>query len=50
MLNLIFKRKEARYMDWSEYKEKIDFLSFSQWQQNIRKESVKNLLQAQSTH
>ena len=35
-----FKRK---YLEWEDYKTKIDFLDIFHWQQSVRKENIKNL-------
>lgn len=39
MLKFIKKRK---YMDWDNYKERIDFLDTFYWQQSVRKMSLQN--------
>jgi hypothetical protein len=36
----IFKRK---FMDWEDYKAKIDFMEDFYWQQSVRKQSIRNL-------
>ena len=33
---------EPIYLDWNEYKARIDFIDEFYWQQSIRKESIKN--------
>ncbi|HJO01711.1 MAG: hypothetical protein QF655_00370 [Candidatus Woesearchaeota archaeon] len=36
----IFKRN---FMEWKDYKKKIDFLENFYWQQSVRKQSIRNL-------
>lgn len=36
----IFKRN---FLEWKDYKEKVDFLDIFYWQQKVRKENIKNL-------
>ena len=31
------------YMEWEDYKARIDFIEDFYWQQNTRKQSIKNL-------
>lgn len=42
MLNF-FKSKEETYLGWNEYKNKIEFLDMFNWQQSVRRQSIKNL-------
>jgi hypothetical protein len=39
MLNFL----KSKFMEWEDYKEKIDFLEVFHWQQNVRNESLRNL-------
>lgn len=41
MFSLNFFR--SGFMDWEDYKEKIDFLDDFYWQQSVRKQSIRNL-------
>jgi hypothetical protein len=36
----IFKRN---FVDWEDYKAKIDFIGDFYWQQSVRKQSIRNL-------
>jgi len=36
----LFKRK-TKFLDWNEYKNKIDFLDIFKWQQSVRKQNVR---------
>lgn len=38
MLKLFKKKKD--YMQWNEYKKRIDFLGLFHWQQSVRKRNV----------
>ena len=40
---LSFFRKKKTYLGWSEYKRRIVFLDTFAWQQNVRKQSLKNI-------
>jgi hypothetical protein len=31
------------YVEWNDYKNKIDFLDTFNWQQSVRKQNIKNL-------
>ena len=45
MKNLIMQLKRnwsKQYMSWSEYQDKVEFMSQLKWQQDVRKQSVKN--------
>ena len=33
---------KSGYMSWSEYQDKVEFMSQLKWQQDVRKQSVKN--------
>jgi hypothetical protein len=35
--------KKRNYVDWPDYKERIDFLELFHWQQAVRKENIKNI-------
>jgi hypothetical protein len=34
---------KTKYMEWDDYKKKIDFLDVFWWQQSVRKKNLKNL-------
>gem|GEM_PF-2668657 len=40
ILKKIFNRT---FMEWDEYKAKIDFLEYFYWQQGVHKQSIRNL-------
>ena len=33
--------KEPEYVEWQEYKKRMDFLELMQWQQSVRNRNVK---------
>lgn len=35
---MIFKKR--RYLDWEDYKHKVDFLEVFMWQQSVRKQNM----------
>lgn len=35
--------KKTKYMEWKDYKAKIDFLDIFWWQQSVRRKNIKNL-------
>jgi len=37
---MFFKKK---YLNWEDYKARIDFLDIHYWQQKVRKENIRNL-------
>jgi hypothetical protein len=39
----MFNFFRKNFMDWEDYKEKIDFLDDFYWQQSVRKQSIRNL-------
>ena len=34
---------KRKFLEWEDYKAKIDFLDFTNWQQSVRKENIRNL-------
>ncbi|MFP4567306.1 MAG: hypothetical protein ACLFN8_00010 [Candidatus Woesearchaeota archaeon] len=42
-ITMKLKCKQKKYLDWGDYKNKIDFLDTLLWQQEIRKQNIKNL-------
>jgi hypothetical protein len=43
MLNLNFLFFKKNFIEWKDYKKKIDFIENFYWQQSVRKESLRNL-------
>jgi len=43
MINLIKRLFNNNYVSWNNYKNKIDFLDEFNFQQQVRKENIKNL-------
>jgi hypothetical protein len=42
VIKFIFRRKK-RYMDWDSYERYIGFRETFQWQQDVRRQNVRNL-------
>ncbi|MBU4284182.1 MAG: hypothetical protein KKA61_01655 [Nanoarchaeota archaeon] len=41
--NLFKKLFKTKFVEWNDYKVKIDFLEYFYWQQGVYKQSIKNL-------
>ncbi|MCC7574256.1 hypothetical protein KO361_01575 [Candidatus Woesearchaeota archaeon] len=41
-IKMMMTKKTNNYFEWEEYKNKITFLETFKWQQDIRKQSIKN--------
>jgi len=41
--NLFKKLFKTRFVEWNDYKNKIDFLEYFYWQQGVHKQSIRNL-------
>ena len=39
----IFVFRSDEYVEWQEYKKRINFLDTFAWQQSVRKQSIRNL-------
>ncbi len=37
----MFRWFNKRYMEWGEYKRKVDFIDLFYWQQSVRKENLR---------
>lgn len=36
-------KQESNYLEWDDYKSKINFLDTFRWQQSVRRQSIRNI-------
>ncbi|MDD5086738.1 MAG: hypothetical protein PHV16_03205 [Candidatus Nanoarchaeia archaeon] len=41
--NILKRIFNKNFMEWNEYKSRVDFLEYFYWQQGVHKQSIKNI-------
>ena len=41
--NILKRIFNKNFMEWNEYKAKVDFLEFFYWQQGVHRQSIRNI-------